>query len=92
MEAAGEKITRMMTNTTIDGITGPVIMNHNGDRLADYTILSMDPYTQIFQPVLAYSAQDKQLTSLSQIHWPGGCDNEVYRNTRSKKGGKCSHY
>ena len=88
IEGEGEKIARKMMNTTIDGITGPVIMNSNGDRLADYSILSMNPDSLTFQPAMAYTAEDKKLTPISEIHWPGSCDNVVYRNTRLKQGGK----
>jgi hypothetical protein len=83
----GKTITRMMMNTTIDGITGPVIMNSNGDRLASYSILSMSPDSQIFQPALSYSAEDRELTAISEILWPGDCGNQVYRDMRRKHGG-----
>ena len=84
----GKKITQMMMNTTIDGITGPVIINSNGDRLASYSILSMNPVSQVFQPALAYSAEDRELTAISEILWPGDCSSQVYRDTRRKLGGK----
>ena len=84
----GSKITEKMTNLTIDGITGPVEMNDNNDRLAHYAILSMNHSTRLFQRSLAYSAKHKQLTTISKITWPGNCDNTIYRSTLQKKGGK----
>ena len=88
LEYNATRMTELMTNLIIDGITGPVVMNGNGDRLADYAILSMNHSTRLFQRSLAYSAKDKQLITISRITWPGHCDNTVYRSTLHRRGGE----
>ncbi|KAK9509454.1 hypothetical protein O3M35_006768 [Rhynocoris fuscipes] len=47
----GEEITRRMWNRTIQGITGPVTIDANGDRVTDYSLLDMDPETGTFKVI-----------------------------------------
>lgn len=45
----GNDITRRMWNRTFKGITGDVHIDENGDRIADYSLLDMDPKTNRFE-------------------------------------------
>ncbi|RZF48575.1 hypothetical protein LSTR_LSTR011900 [Laodelphax striatellus] len=48
-QADGQLITQRMWNRTIPGITGDVNIDANGDRVADYSLLDMDPVTSEFR-------------------------------------------
>ena len=88
VEGEGERITELMMNTTIDGVTGPVVMNSNGDRLAYYSVLALNETEKVYKEVLTYSAMHKNLTNLAAIGWPGNCENMIYRKTRIRTQGE----
>ncbi|KAJ9595890.1 hypothetical protein L9F63_012909, partial [Diploptera punctata] len=47
-ETDGRAITQRMWNRTFEGVTGHVNIDINGDRIADYSLLDMDPETNTF--------------------------------------------
>ncbi|XP_023347812.1 atrial natriuretic peptide receptor 1 isoform X2 [Eurytemora carolleeae] len=55
---SGENITKRMKNRTIDGISGKVVMDWNGDRGAEYAILQLDVEKQVYQRVRSYKTLD----------------------------------
>ncbi|XP_045184586.2 atrial natriuretic peptide receptor 1-like [Mercenaria mercenaria] len=67
----GSAVTRRMWNKTFNGITGSVVIDENGDRIMDYSLLDMDPSTGRFQVVVNYIGQSKELVPLPdrRIHW-----------------------
>ncbi|XP_026465471.1 atrial natriuretic peptide receptor 1-like isoform X2 [Ctenocephalides felis] len=69
----GSDITRRMRNAKFKGITGDVIIDSNGDRLSDYSLLDMDPETGMFEVVANYIASSRVLEFVpgKKIHWPG---------------------
>ena len=87
VEGKGEIISQLMMNTTIDGITGRLVMNSNGDKLANYSILSMEPNLLTFGPAWSFSAQTRQLIPLKKVHWPGSCTNQAYKSMKTRLGG-----
>ena len=70
-----------MRNVKINGIDGPVIMNSNGDRLDEYSIMRLEEGREEYSPVLAYTAHHRQLREVEgqKMRWPGNCSNPVYR-------------
>ncbi|KAG8212721.1 hypothetical protein J437_LFUL019637, partial [Ladona fulva] len=56
------------------GITGNVTIDANGDRIADYTLLDMDPDTFTFKEVAHYEGATGTLVDVpgAVIHWAGG--------------------
>lgn len=48
-QSDGIAIVKAMWNKTFTGITGDVNINDNGDRIADYSLLDMDPTTHEFK-------------------------------------------
>lgn len=48
-QSDGAAIVRAMWNKTFSGITGDVHIDANGDRIADYSLLDMDPVTHEFK-------------------------------------------
>ncbi|CAH2095492.1 unnamed protein product [Euphydryas editha] len=48
-ELDGAAVIRNMWNRTFQGITGEVIINENGDRVASYSLLDMNPNTSKFE-------------------------------------------
>ncbi|XP_071451572.1 atrial natriuretic peptide receptor 1 [Hetaerina americana] len=70
----GENITRRMWNRTFKGITGNVTIDANGDRIADYSLLDMDPETYTFKEVAHYEGATRTLVDVpgAKIHWAGG--------------------
>lgn len=48
-QSDGEAIVRAMWGKTFTGITGEVNIDSNGDRIADYSLLDMDPETYEFK-------------------------------------------
>lgn len=48
-QSDGEAIVRAMWNKTFSGITGDVNIDANGDRIADYSLLDMDPKSNEFK-------------------------------------------
>ncbi|XP_059474478.1 atrial natriuretic peptide receptor 1 isoform X2 [Neocloeon triangulifer] len=73
-ERDGEDITRRMWNRTFTGIAGEVTIDENGDRVADYSLLDLDPETNSFQVVANYVGQNRSLEFEpgKKIHWAGG--------------------
>lgn len=69
----GSDIVARMKNYRFKGITGDVIMNDNGDRESDYSLLDMNPLTGKFEIVANYF-HDKGLEYVDgkSIHWAGG--------------------
>lgn len=70
----GAAVIRKMWNRTFQGITGEVVIDSNGDRVASYSLLDMNPNTSQFQVVATYLADDSTLQFIKDrpIHWAGG--------------------
>ncbi|CAK1545472.1 unnamed protein product [Leptosia nina] len=70
----GAAVIRNMWNRTFQGITGEVIINENGDRVASYSLLDMNPNTSKFEVVATYIAANASLQFVENrpIHWAGG--------------------
>ncbi|KAJ0172113.1 hypothetical protein K1T71_012086 [Dendrolimus kikuchii] len=70
----GAAVLRNMWNRTFQGITGEVIINANGDRVASYSLLDMNPETSNFEVVATYVAANSSLQFIEDrpIHWAGG--------------------
>ncbi|XP_063382132.1 atrial natriuretic peptide receptor 1-like isoform X3 [Cydia fagiglandana] len=70
----GKAVINNMWNRSFQGITGEVIIDSNGDRVASYSLLDMDPNTSKFQVVATYVAANKslQFNPDRPIHWAGG--------------------
>ncbi|XP_063548181.1 atrial natriuretic peptide receptor 1-like isoform X1 [Cydia strobilella] len=70
----GKAVINNMWNRSFQGITGEVIIDSNGDRVASYSLLDMDPNTSKFQVVATYVAANKSLQFHPDrpIHWAGG--------------------
>ena len=77
MENRGEEIASRMRNVEIDGIDGPVIINSNGDRLDEYSIMRLEEGSEVYSPVLVYSAHHRQLRTVAgqEMRWPANCSN-----------------
>ncbi|CAG9568154.1 unnamed protein product [Danaus chrysippus] len=72
----GAAVIKNMWNRTFQGITGEVIINGNGDRVASYSLLDMNPNTSKFEVVATYVAANSSLQFIENrpIHWAGGRD------------------
>ncbi|XP_050420334.1 atrial natriuretic peptide receptor 1 isoform X4 [Adelges cooleyi] len=72
----GAAIVKAMWNKTFTGITGDVNIDANGDRIADYSLLDMDPATNEFKIVANYIGVKQSLEYVPgmSIHWAGGRD------------------
>ncbi|XP_039759867.1 atrial natriuretic peptide receptor 1 isoform X2 [Pararge aegeria] len=70
----GAMVIKNMWNRTFQGITGEVIINENGDRVASYSLLDMNPTTSKFEVVATYVAANSSLQFVENrpIHWAGG--------------------
>lgn len=68
----GTRITELMWNRTIHGITGDITMTENGDRVSDYSLLDMDPETGKFVVVANYIHNRGIEYIRDKIHWSGG--------------------
>ncbi|XP_070155770.1 atrial natriuretic peptide receptor 1 isoform X4 [Polyergus mexicanus] len=70
----GGNLTRRMWGKSFKGITGDVNIDENGDRIADYSLLDMDPATSRFEIVANYYGANKTLEYIpgKKIHWAGG--------------------
>ncbi|XP_072933230.1 atrial natriuretic peptide receptor 1-like [Epargyreus clarus] len=70
----GAAVIKNMWSRTFQGITGEVIINENGDRVASYSLLDMNPTTSKFQVVATYVAANSSLQFVEHrpIHWAGG--------------------
>ncbi|XP_043286627.1 atrial natriuretic peptide receptor 1-like isoform X2 [Venturia canescens] len=70
----GGNLTRRMWGKSFKGITGDVNIDENGDRIADYSLLDMDPETSKFEIVANYYGANKTLEYVpgKRIHWSGG--------------------
>nr|KAF7400213.1 hypothetical protein H0235_015950 [Vespula pensylvanica] len=70
----GGNLTRRMWGKSFKGITGDVNIDENGDRIADYSLLDMNPETSKFEIVANYYGANKTLEYISgkKIHWSGG--------------------
>ncbi|KAG7200780.1 hypothetical protein KM043_003157 [Ampulex compressa] len=70
----GGNLTRRMWGKSFKGITGDVNIDENGDRIADYSLLDMDPETSKFEIVANYYGANKTLEYIpgKGIHWSGG--------------------
>ncbi|KAH0950218.1 hypothetical protein HN011_005892, partial [Eciton burchellii] len=69
----GGNLTRRMWGKSFKGITGDVNIDENGDRIADYSLLDMNPETSRFEIVANYYGANKTLEYIpgKQIHWAG---------------------
>lgn len=56
------------------GITGEVVIDTNGDRVASYSLLDMNPESSKFEVVATYVAANSSLSFVEgrTIHWAGG--------------------
>ncbi|KAL4713025.1 hypothetical protein ACJJTC_014659 [Scirpophaga incertulas] len=70
----GPAVIKNMWNRTFQGITGEVIIDGNGDRVASYSLLDMNPVTSKFEVVATYVAANSSLQFIPDrpIHWAGG--------------------
>ncbi|XP_011693290.1 PREDICTED: atrial natriuretic peptide receptor 1-like isoform X2 [Wasmannia auropunctata] len=70
----GGNLTRRMWGKSFKGITGDVNIDENGDRIADYSLLDMNPETSRFEIVANYYGANKTLEYIpgKKIHWAGG--------------------
>ncbi|XP_026332130.1 atrial natriuretic peptide receptor 1 isoform X2 [Hyposmocoma kahamanoa] len=71
---AGARLISNMWNRTFQGITGEVVIDANGDRVASYSLLDMNPNTSKFEVVATYVARNSSLQFIKgrPIHWAGG--------------------
>ncbi|XP_077563673.1 atrial natriuretic peptide receptor 1-like isoform X2 [Haemaphysalis longicornis] len=68
----GENLVDKMRNASINGVSGRVVIDMNGDRVADYALLDqVDPSTGHFDVVLQYFGANQSYQALNDIHWPG---------------------
>ncbi|XP_058797834.1 atrial natriuretic peptide receptor 1 isoform X1 [Phymastichus coffea] len=69
----GGNLTRRMWGRSFKGITGDVNIDENGDRIADYSLLDMNPETSKFEIVANYYGANKTLEYIpgKRIHWSG---------------------
>ncbi|XP_048242362.1 atrial natriuretic peptide receptor 1-like [Haliotis rufescens] len=69
----GYTIARAMWNETVLGVTGDVIIDDNGDRDTDFSILDLNPQNGEFQVVAIYWGDRPGYTPVEymNIHWPG---------------------
>ncbi|OXU27503.1 hypothetical protein TSAR_011269 [Trichomalopsis sarcophagae] len=69
----GGNLTRRMWGRSFKGITGYVHIDENGDRIADYSLLDMNPETSKFEIVANYYGANKTLEYIpgKRIHWSG---------------------
>ncbi|KOC59164.1 Atrial natriuretic peptide receptor 1 [Habropoda laboriosa] len=74
MNLDGGNLTRRMWGRSFKGITGDVNIDENGDRIADYSLLDMNPETSTFEIVANYYGANKTLEYIpgKRIHWSGG--------------------
>lgn len=71
----GTRITELMWNRTIEGITGDITMTDNGDRVSDYSLLDMDPESGRFVVVANFLRNENiQFVEGTKIHWSGNRD------------------
>ncbi|XP_023288642.1 atrial natriuretic peptide receptor 1 [Orussus abietinus] len=70
----GGNLTRRMWGRSFKGITGDVNIDENGDRIADYSLLDMNPATSKFEIVANYYGANQTLEYVPgrRIHWSGG--------------------
>lgn len=69
----GTRLTQLMRNTSFRGITGNVSIDGNGDRLSDYSLLDMNPETNLFEVVANYyHSSGLTFVEGKSIHWAGG--------------------
>lgn len=73
-ELDGRAITQRMWNRTFKGLAGYVHIDTNGDRIADYSLLDMDPATDTFHTVANYIGATRTLEYVpgTKIYWAGG--------------------
>ena len=94
VENSGEEMTRRMRgrhgkSIEINGIDSNIIIDDNGDRMDEYSIMRLEAGSEEYRPVLVYSAHHQNLTLLEEMRWPVNCSNSVYRLVvaRRKEGG-----
>ncbi|XP_078038727.1 atrial natriuretic peptide receptor 1 [Augochlora pura] len=70
----GGNLTRRMWGKSFKGITGDVNIDENGDRIADYSLLDMNPETSRFEIVANFYGANKTFEYVpgKKIHWSGG--------------------
>ncbi|XP_042146026.1 atrial natriuretic peptide receptor 1 isoform X2 [Ixodes scapularis] len=69
---AGVNLVNRMRNANISGVSGRVVIDNNGDRIADYALLDqVDPQTGHFDVVLKYFGANQSYQLVNDIHWPG---------------------
>lgn len=69
----GTRLAHLMWNRQFKGITGNVMIDKNGDRISDYSLLDMDPNTGFFHVVANYfNHSGLKYVIGKQIHWAGG--------------------
>ncbi|XP_055300663.1 atrial natriuretic peptide receptor 1-like isoform X3 [Sitodiplosis mosellana] len=69
----GTRLAHLMWNRKFKGITGNVIIDKNGDRISEYSLLDMDPDTGYFHVVANYhNHSGLEYVKGKKIHWSGG--------------------
>ncbi|XP_014672788.1 PREDICTED: atrial natriuretic peptide receptor 1-like [Priapulus caudatus] len=70
---SGHALTALMWNRTFTGITGEVVIDANGDRASDYSLLDMHPVTGEWHVAYNYYGARKEFEPTEYaIHWPAG--------------------
>ncbi|KAK3747649.1 hypothetical protein RRG08_024796 [Elysia crispata] len=71
-ETDGRQINSRMWNRTIQGISGNVSIDPNGDRDADYALYDLDPKDDEFKLVRIYPGTEHTFRGVDrlEIHWP----------------------
>ena len=94
VENSGEEITRRMRgrpgeSIEIHGIDSNIIIDDNGDRMDEYSIMQLEAQSEVYRPVLVYSAHHQNLTLLEEMRWPANCSDSVFRLVvaRRREGG-----
>lgn len=69
----GTQLAHLMWNRNFKGITGNVIIDKNGDRISDYSLLDMDSDSGYFHVVANYyNHSGLEYVKGKNIHWAGG--------------------
>ena len=86
VENSGEEITKRMRGRQIHGIDSRIIIDDNGDRMDEYSIMRLEAGSEVYRPVLVYSAHHRNLTVLEEMRWPANCSHSVHRLVVARSG------
>ncbi|XP_064468524.1 atrial natriuretic peptide receptor 1-like [Ornithodoros turicata] len=69
----GRALIDLIMNSTLYGLTGKIHFNANGDRIAEYALKDLNPYTLEMQPVAVYHGANQELVPIDNatVYWPG---------------------